>query len=369
MRRIGAGPVARILCGPTNRYHRSLEVLLAAAGLPLAPVNPRPARRFAQAPGLQARTDKTCARMLAEMGAATDPRPAGPPPCKPAPSQGPGRRPQGAGGRPRGGWQSHRGAQSGFAAAPLPRRRRAAIEADIARTGAALAALIAADPAPGRTRPASCKACPASLRLAAATLLAEAPELGRPAARQIAALAGLAPVTRESGTWRGKASIQGGRRPLCRARTMPVLTAIRRNRDLAALFTRLHAAGKPPGPPLSRRCANASSPPTHSCAKDGTGRTQGPYKTLDEHGYWPGALAPGLVLIPAWRCGRGDGPCQDAQGARRRKRFPLCGQAAHAAATFSAPCSHDGCQAIVSWQLTRRGWVPRDVDTKGRRRN
>ncbi|MCA3466078.1 MAG: transposase, partial [Rhodobacter sp.] len=153
MRRIGAEPVARIVYEPTNRYHRALEVLLAAVGLPLAPVNPRPARRFAQALGLQAKTDKTCARMLAEMGAATDPRPAGPQPCKPAPSQGPGRRPQGAGGRPRRGWQSHRGAQSGFAAAPLPRRRRAAIEADITRIEAAIAALIAADPAPGRKGP------------------------------------------------------------------------------------------------------------------------------------------------------------------------------------------------------------------------
>jgi transposase len=141
----------------------------------------------------------------------------------------------------------------------LARRRRAAIEADITRIEAALAALIAAGPAPGRTRPASCKACPASLRLAAATRPAEAPELGRPAARQIAALAGLAPVTRESGTWRGKATIQGGRRPLRRALTMPTLTAIRRNRDLAALFTRLSAAGKPPG---ARPCrGNAQTPP------------------------------------------------------------------------------------------------------------
>ncbi|MCE2739786.1 MAG: hypothetical protein LW703_15875, partial [Rhodobacter sp.] len=109
LRRIGAEPVARILCGPTNRDHRALEVRPAAAGLPPAPVNPRPARRFAQA--------------------------------------------------------------------------------DITRIEAAIAALIAADPAPGRTRPASCKACPASLRLAAATLLAEAPELGQLEARQIAALA------------------------------------------------------------------------------------------------------------------------------------------------------------------------------------
>ncbi|MFN7269974.1 MAG: transposase, partial [Cereibacter sp.] len=199
----------------------------------------------------------------------------------------------------------------------LARRRRAAIEADITRTGAAIAALIAADPAPGRTRPASCKACPASLRLAAATRLAEAPELGQLEARQITALAGLAPVTRESGTWRGKATIQGGRRHLRRALTMPTLTAIRRNRDLAALFTRLHAAGKPPGPPLLRRCANASSPPTHFCAKDGTGRTQGQYDTLDAHGYGPGAVAPGGPVARAAQ-DRGAAPGQTAPGACRR---------------------------------------------------
>lgn len=68
MRWIGAEPVARIRCGPTNRTHRALEVRLAAAGLPLAPVNPLKARRFAQALGLQAKTDRIDARMLAEMG-------------------------------------------------------------------------------------------------------------------------------------------------------------------------------------------------------------------------------------------------------------------------------------------------------------
>jgi len=246
LRWIGAEPVARIVYEPTNRTHRALEARLAAAGLPLAPVNPLKARRFAQALGWQAKTDKTCARMLAEMGVAPDPRPAGTQSRKPAASQRPGRRPQSAGGRPRGGWQSRRGAQSGPAAPRrLARRRRAAIEADITQIEAAITALIAADPALGQKRPASCKACPASLRLAAATLLAEAPELGQLEARQIAALAGLAPVTRESGAWRGKATIQGGRHHLRRALTMPTLTAIRRNPDLAALFTRLRAAGKP----------------------------------------------------------------------------------------------------------------------------
>ena len=55
---------------------------------------------------------------------------------------------------------------------------------------------------------------------------------------------------------------------------------------------------------MSRQCANSSSPPTHSCAKDRNGRKQGQYKTLDEHGYWPGALAPGQDAQSACAGGR-----------------------------------------------------------------
>lgn len=245
LRWIGAEPVARIVYEPTNRYHRALEARLAAAGLPLAPVNPLKARRFAQALGLQAKTDKIDARMLAEMGLRLTPGLQVPSPknLQHLKDLVAARRALVADRVADG---NRTGGHSLALLQRLARRRRAAIEADITRIEAALAALIAADPAPGRTRPASCKACPASLRLAAATLLAEAPELGQLEARQITALAGLAPVTRESGTWRGKATIQGGRCHLRRALYMPTLTAIRRNRDLAALFTRLRTAGKPP---------------------------------------------------------------------------------------------------------------------------
>lgn len=221
-------------------------MLLVAAGLPLAPVNPRLARRFAQALGLQARTDRIGARMLAETGLRLTPGLQVPNPqnlqhLKDLVAARRALVADRVADADRAG-----GAYCALAAPRRPaRRRRAAIEADIARIEAAIAALTAADPGPGQTRPASCKACPASRHLAAATLLAEAPEPGQLEARQIAALAGLAPVTRESGTWRGKATIQGGRRPLRRALTMPALTAIRRNRDLAALSTRLRAAGKP----------------------------------------------------------------------------------------------------------------------------
>ena len=244
LRWIGAEPVARIVYEPTNRYHRALEVLLAAAGLPPAPVNPRPARRFAQALGLQAKTDKIDARMLAEMGLRLTPGLQVPSPknLQHLKDLVAARRALVADRVADG---NRTGGHSLALLQRLARRRRAAIEADITRIEAAIAALIAADPALAE-KARLLQSLPGIAALTAATLLAEAPELGQLEARQITALAGLAPVTRESGTWRGKATIQGGRRHLRRALYMPTLTAIRRNRDLAALFTRLRTAGKPP---------------------------------------------------------------------------------------------------------------------------
>ena len=162
LRWIGAEPVARIVYEPTNRYHRALEARLAAAGLPLAPVNPLKARRFAQALGLQAKTDKTCARMLAEMGLRLTPGLQVPSPknLQHLKDLVAARRALVADRVADG---NRTGGHSLALLQRLARRRRAAIEADITRIEAAIAALIAADPAPGRTRPASCKACPASL--------------------------------------------------------------------------------------------------------------------------------------------------------------------------------------------------------------
>ena len=244
LRWIGAEPVARIVYEPTNRYHRALEARLAAAGLPLAPVNPLKARRFAQALGLQAKTDKIDARMLAEMGLRLTPGLQVPSPknLQHLKDLVAARRALVADRVADG---NRTGGHSLALLQRLARRRRAAIEADITRIEAAIAALIAADPALAE-KARLLQSLPGIAALTAATLLAEAPELGQLEARQIAALAGLAPLTRESGTWRGKATIQGGRCHLRRALYMPTLTAIRRNRDLAALFTRLRTAGKPP---------------------------------------------------------------------------------------------------------------------------
>lgn len=79
----------------------------------------------------------------------------------------------------------------------------------------------------------------------ARTLLAEMPELGSLDRRQIAALAGLAPYTRQSGKWRGKSFIGGGRSSVRSALFMAGLVAIRHNPILKAFRDRLVAAGKP----------------------------------------------------------------------------------------------------------------------------
>jgi len=70
------------------------------------------------------------------------------------------------------------------------------------------------------------------------------PDLGTMEEGQAASLAGLAPVTRQSGTWRGKSLIQGGRATLRQALYMPALVAMRFNPDLKRIYDRLIAKGK-----------------------------------------------------------------------------------------------------------------------------
>jgi transposase len=79
----------------------------------------------------------------------------------------------------------------------------------------------------------------------ARTLIAELPELGQLGRKQIAALAGLAPFTRQSGKWRGRSFIGGGRTAIRTALFMGAMVARRHNPVLKAFFERLVAAGKP----------------------------------------------------------------------------------------------------------------------------
>ena len=79
----------------------------------------------------------------------------------------------------------------------------------------------------------------------ARTLIAELPELGTLDRRKIAALVGLAPWTRQSGKWKGKSCIGGGRADVRSALFLGAMVAARRNPDLKVFRDRLVAAGKP----------------------------------------------------------------------------------------------------------------------------
>ena len=77
------------------------------------------------------------------------------------------------------------------------------------------------------------------------TLIADLPELGTLSRKQIAALAGLAPFTRQSGQWKGRSFIGGGRKSVRTALFMGAMVAMRHNPVLKAFFDRLTKAGKP----------------------------------------------------------------------------------------------------------------------------
>lgn len=89
------------------------------------------------------------------------------------------------------------------------------------------------------------KSVPGVGDVTARTLIAELPELGRLDRRRIAALVGLAPWTRQSGQWRGKSFIGGGRSSVRSTLFMAAMVAIRFNPVLKDFYQRLLAAGKP----------------------------------------------------------------------------------------------------------------------------
>lgn len=86
---------------------------------------------------------------------------------------------------------------------------------------------------------------PGIAKLTAFAILIEMPERGSLDNKQVAALAGLAPIARQSGQWKGKAFIRDGRAQLRLALFMPALVAARYNPDLKAKYTQLIAAAKP----------------------------------------------------------------------------------------------------------------------------
>ena len=85
---------------------------------------------------------------------------------------------------------------------------------------------------------------PGIAKVTACAILTDLPELGHLSGKQAAALAGLAPMSRQSGAWRGKERIQGGRADVRRAIYLPAIVATRFNPDMKAKYEHLISAGK-----------------------------------------------------------------------------------------------------------------------------
>lgn len=218
-----------------------LTGVLAAAGVPVVVVNPRQVRDFAKATGRLAKTDALDAQMLAHFAEVMRPEP------RPLPDE-----------------------QTQALAAILARRRQlvemltaeknrlgtagkpvrkslrthiAWLERELSHTDRGLAQTIRESPV-WREKEALLRSTPGVGPVVTTTLLATLPELGTLTGKQIAALVGVAPLNRDSGTWRGKRTVWGGRAQIRAVLYMAALVAARCNPVIRACYHRLRAAGK-----------------------------------------------------------------------------------------------------------------------------
>lgn len=226
----------------TGGLETPLTGALAAAGLPVVVVNPRQVRDFAKATGKLAKTDAIDAHVLAHFAEAVRPTP------RPLPD-----------------------AQTQAIAALLARRRQMVAmlvtEKNRFRTASApvrrriqahitwleqelkdldqdLGDTLRQSPL-WREQEQLLRSVPGVGPVLSLTLLAQLPELGTLNRKQIAALVGVAPLNRDSGTLRGKRTVWGGRATVRAALYMGALVASRWNPVLRTFYQRLCAAGKP----------------------------------------------------------------------------------------------------------------------------
>ena len=234
--------IARIVYEPTGPYHRAFEVAMAPQ-FPLVKVNPLQARRFAQAQGLRAKTDQVDARMLAVMGRAFS--------LEPQASTSNKQRNLKELNVARQALIKDRtralNRQKTLTLSILKRQAKARLtqlKTQLSLVDDAINELLMSTPDTARAFDIICS-IPGLSKVSAAALLIEMPELGTLKEKQVASLAGLAPMTRQSGQWSGKAFIQGGRKHLRDALYMPAVVAARHNPDMKRLYERLIDAGKP----------------------------------------------------------------------------------------------------------------------------
>lgn len=232
---------AKVVAEATGKLEAPLAATCALGGLPFALVNPRQVRRFADALGLLAKTDRLDAGVLAHFAQAVDP------PVRPLPDADTqalqaivARRRQLIDFRTA---EVNRLGTAATAVAKGIREHITYLDRRIARLDDELAAAIAASPM-WRARDDLLRGVPGIGPTTSRVLIADLPELGTLDGKRIAALVGVAPVAKDSGRQRGKRHIAGGRAGVRSALYMACLSAIRFNPVLRAFYRRLRQAGK-----------------------------------------------------------------------------------------------------------------------------
>lgn len=226
----------------TGSYDRALCAALGAAGIGHVRVNPLRARDFARATGQLAKTDALDAHMLSRMGRALA--------LVPGPLADPARVRLTALARRRDQLVGMRAREANHAETADPgiaddiARHARWLDTEIAGIQARIAELVAQDETL-RTDNALLRTAPGIGPVTATTLLALMPEMGALSGKAVAALAGLAPLNRDSGTLRGTRSIGPGRKRVRMALYMAALSAIRCTLRFKAAYRALRDRGKP----------------------------------------------------------------------------------------------------------------------------
>lgn len=223
----------------TGGYEQAVLDALHTAGLPMVRINPRQARDFAKGTGQLAKTDRLDARVLAKMAATVE---------------APLYTPRASWRLQLAQWQQRRGHLVQILQAERQRGRRIEdaalrraarriigfLERELRALDAGIAAQLAARPELAPLR--SIRGAGPVLQ---ATLACELPELGQLGGKAIAKLVGVAPLACDSGQWRGRRMIWGGRATVRSSLYMSALTAMRFEPGLRDVYQRLRARGKP----------------------------------------------------------------------------------------------------------------------------
>ena len=227
----------------TGGFETIVAAAVAGATLPLAVVNPAQVRHFARAIGKRAKTDPIDAAVIAHFAEAVKPVP------RPIPD---------AEARLLGELVARRRQIIEMLVAERQREKRvdavrvrkslarhiAALEKELPVIDGDIDTMVRGSPV-WREKEDLLVSFPGVGGILARTFLAEMPELGSLRRRQVASLVGVAPYTRQSGHWRGKSMIGGGRTAARTAVYLAALSAIRCNPVLKAFYQHLLAAGKP----------------------------------------------------------------------------------------------------------------------------